>query len=292
VKLRSWSLAAIFLASATSLHAQILVDLKFKRRLFLAHEPVMATVTVNNLTGRQITLQSADGQKWFTFQVSTADGRLISPRDPDYQLDPLTIEPGQTVKRRVNLNALYPVSEFGSYRVQASIYFAGMQRYFSSAPDLIEITQGKLIWQQIVGVPEGMGEGYRTVELLTHRISRENMLYVRVRDRDGAIVYATYPLSRLVMAQQPQVEFDKRNQLHVLQMIGPRTYVLSRLGINGEWLGQQVYTAPKSRPELRKTAGGDIQVVGGQIEVRAAQAAEAMGDVPKLSDRPPGFPAQ
>jgi hypothetical protein len=295
VKLARRCAAFWLLIIATSAHAQIQVDLKFKRRLFIAYEPVMATVTITNLTGRTITLRDIDEHKWFAFQVATAEGRLIPPRDPDYSLEPLEIEQGQTVKRRVNLNTLYPISDFGSYRVQASVYFAPLKRYFSSSPHLVEVTEGKLIWQQTAGVPEGHGEGYRLITLLTHRLSRENMLYVRVQDRERGIVYATYPLGRVVMAQQPQAELDRQNRLHVLQMIGPRTYVLSRIGLNGEWLGQQIYTAPKSRPELRKVADGGIEVVGGQVEIRAAQPVEQADDadgVPKLSDRPPGFPVR
>jgi hypothetical protein len=274
--------------------AQIKIDMRITRRLFIAYEPVIATVEISNLTGHDITLNDADGQKWFSFQVNTGDtpqeDRIIPPLDLNYHLQPLSIAAGQSVKRSLNIASLYGVQEFGTYHAKASVYSSELQRYFSSPTCEFEITEGKMIWQQTVGVPagsEGAG-GYRTISLLTHRRMEDNMLYIRVEDKEGGIVYTTNPLGRLLTSFEPQVEFDKDNKIHVLQLIGPKSYIYSKIGLNGEWLGQLSVNAIHSRPMLKRRADGVVVIAGGEIDKDVAPQNGAQ-DVPKLSDRPPGM---
>jgi len=272
--------------------AQLQVTMKVPRRLFMAYEPVIATVSITNLTGGDVALADDGPRKWFSFQISTENDRLVPPRNLDYQLDPLTIPNGQTVKRSVNLVNLYPITDFGAYRVRASVHLNEIDRYFSSQPVVIEISEGKVMWQQSVGVPGGDkegGSGYRLYELLAFRQIKDNMLYVRVRDKDAGIIYATYPLGRLITGDEPQIQLDDQNHLHVFQLVGAKAFVYTRIGLDGEWLGQVAYNEVKTRPHLKKFAGGKVDVVGGEMDAPVAQPVGAPAP-PKLSDRPPGMP--
>ena len=279
----------LLLAAGRQLHAQIKVDMHISRRLYIVYEPIIVNVSITNLSGHELELRDADAQKWFSFQVTTGDGRIVPPVDLGYHLQPLTIHAGATVRRSLNLTTLYGVQEFGLYRIKASVYSTEVQRYFSSQKSDIEITDGKVIWQQTVGVPEGApGAGsYRTISLLTHRREKDNMLYVRVEDKDGGVVYTTNPLGRVLLSNEPQIELDKTNQIHVLQMIGAKTYVYSKIGLNGEWLGQLSYNAVTTRPTLKKSVKGEVRIVGGQVDVPVPPNSPSE---PKLSDRPPGLP--
>ena len=67
------------------------------------------------------------------------------------------------------------------------------------------------------------------------------------------------------------------------------SYVLSTKMREPQFAGQTNYTAPKSRPTLRKTADGTLQIVGGHRETDLAQVDKE--PAPKLSARPPGLPA-
>lgn len=282
-------IGVLFLMLSLQLQAQIQVGLRISRRLYMTYEPVVATISVTNLTGRDITLQDADGEKWFSFQIRTGDGRLVPPRDPNYQLADLTIPAGQTLKRSVDLTALYPISDFGLFRVRTAVYFADSKKYFSSDYCNIEISEGKLVWEQVVGVPQNMdgAGGSRTISLLTFRQPKNNMLYVRVADHDAGIIYTTCPIGRLLVQNEPQVMLDQSNQLHVLQLCGPKSYAYSQIGINGEWLGQTVFNEIKSRPHLVKSESGDVRVAGGSEQKDLPPGAPP---IPKLSERPPGMP--
>jgi hypothetical protein len=288
---RSTLWLAVWTMLATVAHAQLTVDLAIKRRLFIAHEPIIATVTINNLTGRDITLADTPQMQWFAFQVTGQGERIFPPRNPNYALDPLEIKAGSQMRRTVNLNELYEIGDYGIYRVRASIYFADLKKFFPSRPSSIEVTDGRLLWTQIVGVPDGQPGGgqMRKFSLLSHQQGEFTMLYVRVEDRENGTVFSTQELGRMIEGQPPLPQFDLGNNLYVLQLIGQREYLLSKIGINGEYLGGTRYTAPKSRPYFRKTPDGQLQLVGGHRE--AATVAQGPVEPPaKLSQRPPGMP--
>lgn len=273
---------------AAHAHAQLQVGMKIPRRLYMAYEPLIITISISNHAGHDVTLADEDTKKWFGFQITTDDNRLVPPRDTEYHLDPLTIPNGQTVKRSVNLVNLFPVTDFGLYRIKANVFFSEMNRYFSSEPGAVEVSEGKVAWEQTVGAPEG---GFRHYALLTFRREKDNMLYARVENKEDGIVYATYPIGRVIAGDEPEIQLDERNQLNVLQLIGPKSFVHTRIGLNGEWLGQVTYNEVKVRPHLRRFANGKVEVLGGQIDAPVAQAANAPPP-PKLSDRPAGMPGR
>lgn len=49
--------------------AQILVDLSIKRVLYVAYEPLLATVRITNLSGNPLLLADVESKKWFGFQI-------------------------------------------------------------------------------------------------------------------------------------------------------------------------------------------------------------------------------
>lgn len=286
-------LLSALLAAVSTMHAQIRVDLSISRRLFIAYEPVVATVTITNLAGRDINLEDAPGQQWFGFQILNADDSPVPPRDLNYKTSPITVPAGQSVKRRVNLNELYSVNDFGLYRIRATVYFQDMQKYFTSGPSVIEVTDGKLLWQQTVGVPEDQagGGGTRMLSLFSFRLPKENMLYFRVEDPAGGVIYCMHKLGRVLIEEKPQVELDSQNQIHILQIAGPKAYLHTHIGLNGEMLGQNMYTQVKTKPHLKRIANGSIAVAGGQEEAPAPAAGSTPANIPKLSDRPADLPA-
>jgi hypothetical protein len=280
------------LAAATTARAQINVGISIKQRFHILHEPILATVTVTNQTGRDITLSDTPQYQWFGFRVTAPDDQIIPPRDLHYKLSPLAVKSGETVKRTVNLTQLYEIGDVGNFRVQASIYFDGLDRFFSSRPTYVEINEGRVLWRRVAGVPEGQpGSGQmRIFSLIAHQRGEINTLYVSVRGEDDGTTYCTFPLGRLLDGVPPQAEFDSSNNLYIMQLMGTRAYVMTKVSFNGEFLGQTNYSAPKTRPTLRKLADGTLQVIGGKREAALAQNPNAEPP-PKLSDRPAGLPA-
>jgi len=275
------------------LHAQLQVSMEIKRHFLMVYEPIMVTVTIKNLAGRDVTLTDSPTQSWFGFQINRADGQLVPPLDPNYRLEPLTIAAGETIKRRLMLNSLFPVHELGLYRIRAVVYFSAMEKYFQSSLANLELSEGKTIWQQTVGVPDGMpgAGGTRRLSLLSFRQAEYTYIYARVEDVDGGVVYAATPLGRVIAGLEPDVQVDLKNNLHVMQVAGAKSYRYTCLSVNGEVLAQANYFSVKERPTLRRNAAGTVTVLGGQIQGAPPAPGEAK-PMNKLSDRPVPIPTE
>jgi hypothetical protein len=289
--LRLLFLCLLGFAALPKAHAQFTVQIALKEHLYILHEPLIATVNVTNNTGRDITLADTPQFQWFGFHIDGADNRIIPPRGGNYHLDPLIVHAGETVKRSVNLNELYELGDFGIYSVRAEVYCHTIDKFFSSRPATMELTEGRRLWKQVVGVPEGTKHAgqMHIFTLLAHQRGEGNLLFVRVEDQDDGSVFCTYPLARMVDGASPEVQFDSSNNLYILQLVGEKAYVLSKISPNGDFLGQTNYSAEKSRPFLRKLANGALQLVGGRREIRSEQEPGSAAPV-KLSDRPVGLP--
>src|SRR5260370_40804848 len=111
---RTLPFVCLFL-SAVRGEAQIQVGLKFKRLQYIAYEPVVATLGITNLAGRDVDLHDADGQPWFGFEVTGSESQPIPPIPRDSAQPALQIKTGQKVTQRINLTPLYPVHDFGTY---------------------------------------------------------------------------------------------------------------------------------------------------------------------------------
>ncbi len=292
MKLPRRLLVLALLALVAPARAQIAVEISIKQRLFILHEPILATVSVTNQTGRDIILADSRQGQWFGFQISSEGDHFVAPRDPDYHVPPLPLRAGETLKRTVNLSELYDFGDFGIYRIRANIYFAAMDKYFSSKPTHVEITEGRVMWRRNAGVPGNAKNAGQThiFTILAHQHGEQNLLYVRVEDQDRGTVFCTSPLGRIIDGAPPEIQFDSGNNLYVLHLISQRSFVLTKIGVNGEYLGQSHYSAPKTRPSLRKLADGTLQIIGGHREEPVSTNPADLPPPPKLSDRPPGLP--
>lgn len=282
-------LACALLAPA---HGQVGVMLTVKRRHYLRHEPVIGTVTLTNTSGRDLTLEDTPELQWFGFQINGPGNNIIPPRNPNYGLDPIELRAGETVKKSVNINELYSLGDPGPLKIRATIYLAGTKRYYVSPLVQIEITEGRQLTRQAAGVPEGLTNGGDThmFTLLTDYHEEKRILYVRIESQSDGRVFGTYPLGRLIDGAPVQAEFDTGNNFHILHLTGRQAWVLTKIGVNGEFMGQTNYSAPKTRPTLRRLADGRLQIVGGQKEAPIAQQVTPTEPPAKLSDRPPGLP--
>jgi len=274
---------------AAGAEAQVQVDLKFKRLQYIAYEPVVATVAVTNLAGRDIELRDADGQSWLGFEITGSEEQPIAPLNAANREPPLRIQAGQRVTRQIDLTPLYPVHEYGAYHVRTNIYFTDLGKFFYSGTRVFEVTDARPIWQQTVGVPDGAGASgdVRTYSLMTNRFPDHTSLYVRVQDKDTGVVYATYSLGRTITFEQPQAEIDRGNQLHVLHCEAPRAWSYARVGLNGELLEHTSFMETQTRPHLVHSGGGEVAVRGGTVDTPAKSSGSK---APKLSARPSGAP--
>jgi hypothetical protein len=272
MKLRWPLICLVFVAGSAG--AQIQVELKFPRLQYIANEPVVATLSVTNLAGRDVDLRDSNSQPWFGFEVTGNENQSI-PQISKVSTGSLVVAAGKRATRKINLTPLYGVHDFGTYRVRAHIYFADLNKFFYSPTQIFEVTDARAVWQKTVGVPpEADASGnVRTYSLLTNRFPDHTSLYVRVEDKDAGMIYATYSLGHVIAFDQPQAEFDGSNQLHVLYCAAPRTWSYARVGLNGELLSRASFAEMKTRPRLVHSPEGVIKVAGGIMETPVTRGA-------------------
>ena len=137
---RSLVFTALFLVALPA-QGQIQVDLKFKRLQYIAFEPVIATVKITNMAGRDILLRDANDQHWHGFEVTATEGRVLAPLKEASE-PPLKIAAGTSVTRKINLMPLFPISDLGVYHVRANVFFADLNKFFYAPAKVFEVTNG------------------------------------------------------------------------------------------------------------------------------------------------------
>ena len=279
----------LLLAALLPASAQLDITLDMKRHIFLRGEAIEASVSIRNLTGHEVTLRDTEGHPWFSFEIFRGSDTPVGPHELDYKNAPLTLLNGDTVTRKVNLLQLYPINELASYKVRAAVYFFETKKFLLSDEMKIDISDGRKVWSRTVGVPDGKpGAGeYHEFSLLTFQTPKELTLYARIEDQKTGTCLGTYPMGRIMQGAAPSGEFDESNTLYALHNSGPSQYALSKLGVNGEWLGQTMWSASKGVPSMRKKPDGTMVIVGA-----SRQQTPAIGGppVPKISDRPVTLP--
>ena len=123
---------------------------------------------------------------------------------------------------------------------------------------------------------------------MTNCFPDHTSLYVRVEDKDSRIVYATYSLGHVIAFDEPQAEFDRSNQLHVLYCAAPHNWAYACVGLNGELISRASFAETKTRPRLVHFDDGVVKVAGGMMDTPVTQAARETARKP--SAQPPNAP--
>ena len=170
---------------------------------YLSYEPMVATVTVYNRAGNDVVLGGPKGRGWMSFDVYR-DGQLLSPRSFDGGFETMLLKAGRSVTKKVDINRLYPVADYGSYTINASVYFPPRRSYFSSKKRRVNVTDARAFWKQSFGFSQGRNKlaSFRQFSLHEHRESANSALYVYVGQHEsGATASAQFVLPATTAAE-------------------------------------------------------------------------------------------
>ena len=280
----------LILFIAKESNAQLIVNMNLPKTNYLSYEPMVATVTVYNRAGNDVVLGGPKGRGWMSFDVYR-DGQLLSPRSFDGGFETMLLKAGRSVTKKVDINRLYPVADYGSYTINASVYFPPRRSYFSSKKRRVNVTDARAFWKQSFGFSQGRNKlaSFRQFSLHEHRESANSALYVRLRETKGTKVYCTFSLGRFINVRKPQATIDAQNRLHVMHMISPRIYSHAKVSPEGTFLGNEYFReTTETRPSLVIDAGGSVKVVGG-IAYDPNKPPEAKNQPRSASELPPGL---
>ncbi len=286
----------VFSLLAGVARAQLIVTLDMPKKDFVAHEKIEATVTVANRSGSDVILGGPNGSNWLTFEVLTQN-TILSPLSTGMKLRPVVLKNGATMVKELNLGKEYPMGDYGTYKLVASVYYHPLDRYFSSAQKKIEVTKGRTMWKQGYGIAGSASAPatFREFSLMGFRRAEREDLYVGVKDQRSSRVLATYSLGRVLAVGDPRATVDSQNRLHVLHMGAPKVFVHSVVDADGDLVSQEIYKETDlNRPTMMVDNLGVVSVRGGQhIDPNAQAAARAAGQEPLerlASELPEGLP--
>ncbi|MFK5920972.1 MAG: hypothetical protein QM496_02240 [Verrucomicrobiota bacterium] len=294
ILLLSSLLALLLLAgNLDQAQAQIQVNFKLNKKVYMAHEAVAGQLYIVNRSGRDLIIEGRNSNmSWLDFQVTDSRGNLLSPVPGRRGLESVIIRSGGTFKKQVYVNRRYPMGQKGVYRIRASVYFPPLKRYFQTKIQSLQITEGSEFWSQVVGVPPGYKEAgtFRKFAVLRFDYRNQKEIYFRLSRSDSGAVITTYSLGKLLMVTDPSVGIDSQNRLHILHMGAPQAYAHTIIDVEGKAEPQKYYFAKgENRPKLVRVGSGAIVVEGG-IPEDMQDAVYEKNEFHKLSELPPGMP--
>ncbi|MDK3159569.1 hypothetical protein QPK87_23770 [Kamptonema cortianum] len=256
------SLALLFMGGIAPVWAQVRVELNLGRLEFLQYEAITATVKITNMSSRPLIFGEVD-EDWLSFRIEDAFGNII-PRTALFRgTEYVKIDPGMEATRSVNLTPMYSIHKPGRYKVEAVVRVN--DRTFRSTPKPLEIREGKLLWQDRIGVidPDSNREEFRSFALIQFPRVGDPFLYLQVLGENNQMVYATTRLAPIISSGSIAAEFDRDQRLHVLFQTDPKAYGYYVAENDGKQVDAAVYTSYNSIPKLKIDPQRRIGVVGG-----------------------------
>jgi len=285
-------LLTLLLLVAAAAHAQFNVTVTLPRSSFLALEGIAASVAITNRTGAEAVLGGPGRASWLSFQMTDSQGRILSPIDVS-GADLVQIPPGSSIQRSVLVTDAFAPSELGNYALTARVLHTPSGQYYSSNRVIFNITDAKPVWEQPFGVPTGMKDAGRARKYslsIFHDIN-ETSLYFRLIDDASGLRLQTYRLGPINLVQDPQFTVDQQNNLQVLFLARPHTYVHCLIAPDGSLKKRGYYRDPDGkRPRLAQAADSSVKIIGGEYFDPAAPAPKSPKSTGRnVSDRPPGL---
>lgn len=266
-------LALCLLATALPAAAQIQLSAQTQRSNFLLYERVDLIITVVNIGETDLLLDNNEGHPWLSFLVTRHNHMPVkSERQSNFKA--LTLKTGETKTLRVNITPLFSFRDTGDYKASAVIDLPGQGQIVSEGVPF-NIVEGRKVWSQ-THPAEGSQRIYSLIRFSPSPDSTQ--LYLQVEDPDRNIVYTNFSIGEVASYIDPEVFFDPKGSLHILQPIALGTYLYTRTDPAGTIVDQRIFkTLQKVPPRLAKLEDGNVIVAGGQ-ESNPNTAREKLSD--------------
>ena len=265
--------------------AQVQASLSVSKREYIAHEPVVATVTLTNNSGRDLLIHTEEqtSLNWLDFEIKNSRGTALSPLAA-MNFGAVRIPAGRSIAKSVDLTGAFRVTEPGRFRCKAVIRLPGGGGNFVTNTTYFSVTLGRQVYTQRVGDP-ALGN-VREYRLSIHNSARKSSLYVHLVDiRTGRNLQA-FRMGEVITSKAPKATVDRDNNLHVLSLSAPNVYAHGTVTPAGTYLGTKYYKpAAGRRPALTTFNNGEVVISGG-ISYDPKAEAQSRARLRKLSERP------
>ncbi len=286
ITLKSFLIVPVLLAFATLAQAQLSTSLSLGKKLYLAGEPIIATVNITNHAGQELTFYGDGRTQWLTFILKDRNGDEVTPKGRA-AFGKLTIRAGESMARQVDLSQIFHLSEPGSFSAIAVVKMPENLGEGSSTNRVIfNQSPGTVYWKQKVGIAGRKGQ---TREFRVINFSGEDkaQIYAQVIDGKTGQNVSTFSLGESLSLRKPLVTVDRLQRMHIMYLATPTMWVHCQIDTDGKLSNRQIHQrGPQGDPKLMTFADGTVKV-SNSIPYDPKAAAEANAKVRKASDRPP-----
>ena len=249
-------LTSLFTAVA---RCQVEVHLETPKAAYLQYSQIPFSVALKNIGGEEILFENSGGKPWMEILVQSRDGLLIRSEKPFIPPDK-RLKVGESAVLPVDLAAYFLVREPGGYQARASLRLPSGETLLTEPLGFL-IGKGEPIWTQ----NRGEGAERRIYSLMKFYEDPNVGLYLRVEVPEKNIVYPSRRLGPYLPLTKPVAEFDAHNHLHLLYQTAAGVHRITVVSEDGRTLREESRQDGADRPKMRKDAGGEVVVEGGDV---------------------------
>lgn len=259
--LRKTLVTAAILICAWSSHAsQIDVTLRINHEKALRFEPVIATVTIVNRSGRLLSFGGTNTSAALDFFITRDNGVLIRKKETGF-IPATHVLPGERKTIALDIAYLYNFDKDTDYRIQAILRTEAGP--FSSGSVRLILSKGFELARISTGVPGTRDVSTFTLEFLKRDAAEE--LYLRVKDEQAGLIYGVFNLGKFVRARPPSLVCDEAGNAHIL-FDSLNSCIHTAFTPYGIQLFAEQYPRAGQNINLRQSNDGSIRVFREEID--------------------------
>jgi hypothetical protein len=250
--------------------AQVTVELVLDQEQYLPSETVIVGVRITNLSGQP--LKFGETADWLQFSVESRDQNFVVSKDREPSTEgEFILESSKVATRNVDIAPYFNLSRVGRYLIIATVKISQWNQEIVSQPKGFDIINGVRLWEQAFGVPpnsddvsSGAPPEFRKYILQKATYLKQLRLYVRVTDMTEVKTFRVFPVEKVLSFSNPEAYVDRNSNLHLLNQVGPRSFIYCVVGTEGQLLVRQRHDyTQSSRPTLKVDDTGLVRVIGG-----------------------------
>jgi hypothetical protein len=283
--IRNIKILAIVAAMVGAAQAQLSTSLALSKRQYLTGEPVIASVTITNHAGQDLTFASDGRNQWLDFIINNRNGDMVNLRN-NTLFGKMTIKAGESLSREVNLSQYFMLGESGNFSVSAVVHMPGSSTDGSSTNRVFFAqSNGSTYWSQKVGIP-GTPKKTRTFKLITFIGDTKNQIYAQIIDDHTGQNIRTFLLGDVIMMNKPLVAIDRQQRMHVLFLASPTMWAHCEIDTDGKLCNREIHQRGAQGDPGLLTFGDGTVSVSNSIPYNEKAAAAAKAKIRKASERP------
>ena len=253
---------------------QIAMKITLPQKNYLLYEPVYVRLDLRNVSGHPIVFGEArDLAGKLDFEIRSQQNGSFVPLSGTNTPSPkgIVLKPGVVKSFTCNLTQFYKLYNQGQYTVRAIISHPRMKRSYRSNDLTFTVTEGKLIWEGIVGIPEDMLKSENKTNIHTRKYSvlsysngRNGMYVLRIEDsrKVYSLRHLGYNLGNMLL---PQCAVDNLSRVHILIAGSHKVFSYYVFDINGKLVSSEVRLKTRTVPRLAINRElGTIVLTGGR----------------------------